>query len=115
MNVCGFFTNRFKRNESCLKKYDYLIVGSGLFGSVFARQATDCGKSCLVIEKREHLGATFTGGNINGINVHVYGAHIFHTNNRRVWNMSTGLWSLTGIPTRPSPTTRGRFTTFRSI
>lgn len=80
-----FFTNRFKRNESCLKKYDYLIVGSGLFGSVFARQATDCGKSCLVIEKREHLGGNLYCENTNGINVHVYGAHIFHTNNRRVW------------------------------
>ncbi len=68
-----------------LKKYDYLIVGSGLFGAVFARYAVDNGKSCLVIEKRSHPGGNLYCKNINGINVHEYGAHIFHTNNRRVW------------------------------
>jgi len=74
-----------KRNELILKKYDYLIVGSGLFGAVFARQATDRGKRCLVIEKRNHIGGNLYCSNINGINVHVYGAHIFHTSNRTVW------------------------------
>ena len=68
-----------------MKKYDYLIVGSGLFGAVFARYAVDNGKSCLVIEKRSHPGGNLYCKNINGINVHEYGAHIFHTNNRRVW------------------------------
>ena len=68
-----------------MKKYDYLIVGSGLFGAVFARQAVDSGKSVLVIEKRDHTGGNLHCKNINGINVHEYGAHIFHTNNRMVW------------------------------
>ena len=65
--------------------YDYLIVGAGLFGSVFARQMTDAGKKCLVIDKREHVGGNIYTENIEGINVHKYGAHIFHTNNKRVW------------------------------
>ena len=62
--------------------YDYLIVGSGLFGSVFARQMTDVGKKCLVIDKRAHLGGNVYTENIDGINVHTYGAHIFHTNDK---------------------------------
>ena len=66
-------------------KYDYLIVGSGLFGSVFARLATDAGKSCLIIEKRSHIGGNCYTENVRGINVHKYGAHIFHTNDEDVW------------------------------
>lgn len=66
--------------------YDYLIVGSGLFGSVFAYEATKRGKKCLVIDKREHLGGNIYCENIEGINVHKYGAHIFHTNDERIWN-----------------------------
>lgn len=68
------------------KIYDYLIVGSGLFGSTFARIATDAGKKCLVLEKRGHLGGNVFCENIEGINVHKYGAHIFHTNDKEVWN-----------------------------
>lgn len=68
------------------KKYDYLIVGSGLFGAIFAYEAKKRGKSCLVIEKRNHIGGNIYCENINGINVHKYGAHIFHTSNRRVWD-----------------------------
>ena len=66
-------------------KYDYLIVGAGLFGAIFARQMTDAGKKCLVIDKRDHIGGNVYTENIEGIAVHKYGAHIFHTNNREVW------------------------------
>lgn len=65
--------------------YDYLIVGAGLYGAVFARQLTDAGHSCLVIDKRNHIAGNVYTEKIEGINVHVYGAHIFHTNNREVW------------------------------
>lgn len=67
-------------------KYDYLIVGSGLFGATFAHFATKKGKKCLVIDKRPHLGGNVYCENIEGINVHKYGAHIFHTSNKEVWD-----------------------------
>ena len=67
-------------------KYDYLIVGAGLFGSIFAYEATKRGKKCLVIEKRSHIGGNCYTENIEGINVHKYGAHIFHTSNKVVWD-----------------------------
>lgn len=69
-----------------MKKYDYLIVGAGLFGSVFANEAKKKGKKCLVIDKRSHTGGNIYCEEIDGINVHKYGAHIFHTNNKEVWN-----------------------------
>ncbi|HHQ4317536.1 UDP-galactopyranose mutase [Clostridium perfringens] len=69
-----------------MKKYDYLIVGAGLFGSVFANEAKKKGKKCLVIDKRNHTGGNIYCEEIEGINVHKYGAHIFHTNNKEVWN-----------------------------
>ena len=65
--------------------YDYLIVGSGLFGSVFAYEANKREKNCLVIDKRNHIGGNIYTEKIEGINVHKYGAHIFHTNNKKVW------------------------------
>ncbi len=65
--------------------YDYLIVGSGLFGAVCARQLTDAGKKVLIIDKRSHLAGNVYTEKIEGINVHIYGAHIFHTNNKIVW------------------------------
>ena len=68
-----------------MKHYDYLIVGSGLYGAVFTRQALDAGKSCLVLEKRAHTGGNIRCERIEGIDVHVYGAHIFHTADREVW------------------------------
>ena len=68
-----------------MKQYDYLIVGSGLFGSVFAHEATKHGKKCLVIDKRSHLCGNIYCEDIEGITVHKYGAHIFHTNDKRVW------------------------------
>ena len=67
-------------------KYDFLIVGAGLYGSTFAYFAKQQGKKCLVIDKRSHLGGNIYCENIEGINVHKYGAHIFHTNNKEVWN-----------------------------
>lgn len=65
--------------------YDYLIVGAGLFGAVFAREATDAGKKCLVIDKRPQVGGNIYTERVEGIDVHRYGAHIFHTNDREVW------------------------------
>ncbi len=67
-------------------KYDYLIVGSGLFGATFAYRARQAGRKCLVIDKRLHLGGNVYCENIEGINVHMYGAHIFHTSNKKVWD-----------------------------
>ena len=67
-------------------KYDYLIVGAGLYGSVFAHEATKRNKKCLVIDKKEHVAGHIYTKEMEGINVHVYGAHIFHTNNKAVWD-----------------------------
>ncbi len=69
-----------------MKNYDYLIVGAGLYGAVFARQMTDAGKKCLVIDKRSHIGGNVYTEEVEGINVHRYGAHIFHTDSDEVWN-----------------------------
>jgi UDP-galactopyranose mutase len=66
--------------------YDYLIIGAGFFGATFARIATDSGKTCLVIDKREHIGGNAYSENIDGIEVHKYGPHIFHTNDDRIWS-----------------------------
>lgn len=68
------------------QKYDYLIVGSGLFGAVFAQEAKKAGKKCLVIDKRSHSGGNIYCRETEGVNVHVYGAHIFHTNDRDIWD-----------------------------
>ena len=68
-----------------MKRYDYLVVGAGLYGAVFARQAVNTGKKVLVLEKRAHIAGNIYTENVNGIHVHKYGAHIFHTNDRRVW------------------------------
>lgn len=72
-------------------RYDYLIVGSGLFGSTFAYLATKAGKRCLVIDKRSHLGGNLYCQESEGINVHVYGAHIFHTSDKRIWDFVNGI------------------------
>ena len=68
-----------------MKQYDYLVVGAGLYGAVFAQEAKRAGKSVLVVEKRSHIAGNVYTQEVEGINVHVYGAHIFHTNNRQVW------------------------------
>ena len=68
------------------KNYDYLIVGSGLFGAVFAHEATKRGKTCLVIDKRHHSGGNIYNDQVEGINIHTYGPHIFHTNDKYIWD-----------------------------
>ena len=68
-----------------MKQYDYLIVGAGLFGAVFAHEAKKAGKKCLVVDKRDHIAGNIYTEAVEGINVHRYGAHIFHTNNKAVW------------------------------
>ena len=66
-------------------KYDYLIVGAGLYGAVFAHEAKKAGKTCLVIDKRGHIAGNIYCEDMDGIHVHKYGAHIFHTSNKKVW------------------------------
>ncbi|HBV82673.1 MAG TPA: UDP-galactopyranose mutase [Lachnospiraceae bacterium] len=67
-------------------QYDYLVVGAGLFGAVFANELTKCGKSCLVIDKRAHIAGNIYTEEVAGINVHKYGAHIFHTSDKKIWD-----------------------------
>ena len=69
-----------------MREYDFLIVGSGLFGAVCARELTMAGFKCLVVEKRNHIGGNIYTETIEGINVHKYGAHIFHTNDKKIWD-----------------------------
>ena len=74
-----------------MSKYDYIIVGSGLFGATFAYKVTQTGKRCLVIDKRQHAGGNVYCEKLEGINVHKYGAHIFHTSNKEVWDFVNSL------------------------
>ena len=74
-----------------MKKYDYVLVGGGLFAGTFAYAATKQGKKWLVVEKRPNLGGNIYCEEIEGINVHKYGAHIFHTSNKEVWNFVNSL------------------------
>ena len=69
-----------------IKKYDFLIVGAGLYGAIFAYEATKRGKKCLVIDKRDHIAGNIYCEDVEGINVHKYGAHIFHTSNKKIWD-----------------------------
>lgn len=75
-----------KKEDYVMKKYDYLIVGAGLFGAVFAHEAKEDGKTCLVIDKRNHIAGNIYTDKVKDIDVHQYGAHIFHTSNETVWN-----------------------------
>ncbi len=75
-----------KKAQKTGNRYDYLVVGSGLFGAVFAHEAYKAGKRWLVMDKRDHIGGSIYTENTHGINVHKYGAHIFHTSNRQVWD-----------------------------
>ena len=74
-----------------MKMYDYVLVGSGLYSGVFAWHVRQKGKKCLVVEKRDHIGGNIYCQDMEGIHVHTYGAHIFHTSNRRVWQFVNGL------------------------
>ena len=88
--------------------YDYLIVGAGLFGSVFAREATDAGQKVLVIDKRSHTGGNIYCEKIAGINVHKYGAHIFHTSNQVVWDYVNRYVSFNHYVNSPVANFRGK-------
>ena len=88
--------------------YDYLIVGSGLFGATFAYRAKQAGKRCLVIDKRPHLGGNVYCENIEGINVHKYGAHIFHTSNKAVWDFVNSIVPFNRYTNSPVANYHGR-------
>lgn len=90
-----------------MKKYDYLIVGSGLFGATFAYLARKNGKRCLVIDKRTHTGGNIYCENKEGINVHKYGAHIFHTSNRKVWDFVNSIAEFNRYTNSPVANYRG--------
>lgn len=89
-------------------KYDYLIVGSGLFGATFAYLAKQKGKRCLVIDKRSHLGGNVYCDNIEGINVHRYGAHIFHTSNKQVWDFVNSIVEFNRYTNSPVANYKGK-------
>ena len=91
-----------------MNKYDYLIVGSGLFGATFAYRAKQMGKKCLVIDKRPHLGGNVYCENIEGINVHKYGAHIFHTNNKEVWDFVNSIVEFNRYTNSPVANYKGK-------
>lgn len=91
-----------------MEKYDYLIVGSGLFGATFAYRARQAGKRCLVIDKRPHLGGNVYCESVEGINVHIYGAHIFHTSNKRVWNFVNSIVEFNRYTNSPVANYKGR-------
>ena len=88
--------------------YDYLIVGAGLFGSVFAHEAHKRGKRCLVVDRREHTGGNIHCDEVEGINVHRYGAHIFHTSSREVWDYVTSLVEMNRYTNSPIANYEGR-------
>lgn len=91
-----------------MTKYDYLIVGSGLFGATFAHFAHKQGKRCLVIDKRPHLGGNVYCEDIEGIHVHKYGAHIFHTNNKKVWDFVNSIVEFNRYTNSPVANYKGR-------
>ena len=94
--------------KSILYKYNYLIVGSGLFGATFAYRAKQKGKKCLVIDKRSHLGGNIYCESIEGINVHKYGAHIFHTSNRQVWDFVNSIVEFNRYTNSPIANYKGK-------
>ncbi|NPD90905.1 UDP-galactopyranose mutase [Xylanibacter muris] len=91
-----------------MKRYDYLIVGAGLFGAVFAYCARKAGKTCLVIDKRPHLGGNIYCENIEGINVHKYGAHIFHTSDKEVWDFVNSIVEFNRYTNSPVANFKGK-------
>ena len=91
-----------------MDRFDYLIVGSGLFGATFAYRATKMGKKCLVIDKRPQLGGNVYCENIEGINVHKYGAHIFHTNNKIVWDFVNSIVEFNRYTNSPVANYKGK-------
>ena len=94
------------------QKYDFLIVGAGLFGSVFAQQAEEKGKTCLIIDKRSHTGGNAYTEKIEGINVHKYGPHIFHTSDDEVWNYVNRFTKFNSYVNRPKVNYKGNLYSF---
>ena len=90
-----------------MKKYDYVLVGAGLFSAVFAYHATKAGKKCLVLEKRDHLGGNIYCEKIENINVHKYGAHIFHTSDERVWQFVNSICNFNNFINSPLANYKG--------
>ena len=91
-----------------MQHYDYLIVGAGLFGAVFAYKAKKLGKKCLVIDRRPHVGGNLYCENIEGINVHKYGAHIFHTSNKEVWDFVNSIVEFNRYTNSPVANYKGK-------
>lgn len=94
-----------------MKPYNYLIIGSGLFGSVFAYEMHLRGKRCLVLEKRQHIGGNIYTEKREDIQVHVYGAHIFHTSNKQIWDYINRLRHSIALLMPPWPTTKINYLT----
>jgi len=92
--------------------YDYLIVGTGLFGSVFARELTNNGNRVLVIDKRNHIGGNCYTENVGGIHVHKYGPHIFHTSNKEIWDYVNKLTTFNSFSYRPKVNYKGSIYSF---
>lgn len=88
--------------------YDYLIVGAGLYGSVFAYKAKQAGKKCLVIDRRSHVGGNIYCEKLEGINVHKYGAHIFHTSNKKVWDFVNSIVEFNRYTNSPIANYKGK-------
>lgn len=91
-----------------MKRYDYLIVGAGFYGATFARVMTDAGKTCLVIDRRSHVAGNAYTENIEGIDVHKYGPHIFHTDNQRIWSFVTKFGAFNQFINRPKALANGK-------
>ena len=91
-----------------MQHYDYLIVGAGLFGAVFAYKAREIGKKCLVIDRRPHIGGNLYCENIEGIHVHKYGAHIFHTSNKEVWDFVNSIVEFNRYTNSPVANYKGK-------
>jgi len=91
-----------------MKQYDYLIVGAGMFGATFAHAMKQRGKKCLVIDRRNHLGGNTYCEQIEGINVHKYGPHIFHTSNKEIWNMVNAIVPFNGYINMPEACYEGK-------
>lgn len=91
-----------------LKKYDYLIVGAGLFGAVFAERARSAGKTCLIVERRSHVAGNCFTEKVKGIDVHHFGAHIFHTSNREVWDYLNRFAEFNNFVNSPVANYKGR-------
>ena len=106
--IIKFYTKTTNPLFGMEKKYDFLIVGSGLFGATFAYRARKAGKRCLVIDKRAHLGGNVYCENVEGINVHKYGAHIFHTSNKAVWDFVNSIVEFNRYTNSPVANYKGK-------